>query len=166
VIEPEINKLASMIDLERDHQKSAVLWALTRFLEGNQCGVILADEVGCGKTYEALAVLALLWHHYLNTEKPIRRVLIICKSSLLRKWYEELTVQPNKEKHGIRSYLTDGCWDNFNEMFIKNVHLIENLSRAKGLWSGRVGSLLHGTIEDNKIQVPDGLYFSKSIPTL
>jgi SNF2 family DNA or RNA helicase len=175
MIEPEINKLASLIDLERDHQRSAVLWALTRFLEAKQRGVVLADEVGCGKTYEALAVLALLWHYYgnHNTEQPIRRVLILCKSSLLRKWYEELTAQPKeifdkdsqgarvcsqKNKQGIRAYLTDGCWNDFNEKFIEKMYPIENLNRVNKLWSKKGGRILHGVNEGGKIQVPEGLY--------
>lgn len=171
MIEPEINKLASMIDLERDHQKSAVLWALTRFLEAKQCGVVLADEVGCGKTYEALAVTALLWYHYCShdAEKPIRRVLILCKSSLLRKWYEELTAQPEEtdkesrgcricskeSKQGIRAYLTEKCWNDFNEKFINSMYFIENLNHAKNLWSRKI---LRGTNEGGRRQVPEGLY--------
>ena len=88
--------MASLIDLERDRQQKAVRWALTRLLGAGQCGVVLADEVGCGNTYEALALLALMWQHYQGSATPIRRVLILCKSSLLRKWHEELTANENR----------------------------------------------------------------------
>ncbi len=156
-----ITKLASLIDLERDHQKNAVQWALERLLGAGQCGVVLADEVGCGKTYEALALLALLWHHYRRTKKPIRRVLIVCKSSLLRKWHDELTAnetQPDGTKHGIRPYLTDNRWQLFTKQFIDNLYTIENLRRAERLWQGIDADPLRGVREDRKIQVPNGLY--------
>lgn len=156
----DITKLSLLIDLERKHQQDAVRWALTRLLGAEQCGVVLADEVGCGKTYEALALLALLWHYYIET-KPIRRVLILCKSSLLRKWHDELTAneaQPDGTKHGLRPYLTGNQWQPFIEQFIDNLYMIENLNRAERMWWGKGGELFRGVREDGKIQVPAGLY--------
>lgn len=174
MIVPEINKLASMIDLGRDHQNSAVLWGLKRLLDARQCGIILGDEVGCGKTYEALAIFALLWHHCQKTEKPVRRVLILCKSGLIRKWYEELTTQTklnSKEssesvlisssvssERGIQAHLKDKCFDEFNEKFLRKLNLIENLSRSNKIWNSRNGKGFHGVREGRKIQAPEGLY--------
>lgn len=157
----KITELSSLIDLERDHQKKAVRWALDRLLGGMQCGVVLADEVGCGKTYEALALFALLWHHYRRTKKPLHRVLILCKSSLLRKWHDELTTnetQSDGVKHGLRPYLAGNRWQPFVEQFIDNLFMIENLNRANRLWYGKDGSQLRGVRADSKIQVPHGLY--------
>jgi SNF2 family DNA or RNA helicase len=174
MIVPEINKLASMIDLGRDHQNSAVLWGLKRLLDAKQCGIILGDEVGCGKTYEALAILALLWHHYQKTETPVRRVLILCKSGLIRKWYEELTTQTklnskeNSEsvliassassEHGIQAHLKDKCFDEFNEKFLRKLNLIENLSRSDKIWNSRGVKGFRGVREGDKVQAPEGLY--------
>jgi superfamily II DNA or RNA helicase len=154
----EIASLSSLIDLERDLQQNAVRWALGRLLGAGQCGVVLADEVGCGKTYEALALLALLWHHY-ETTNPIRRVLILCKSSLLRKWHEELTAnETGPAKHGLRPYLKGERWEPFVEQFIHHMVMIENLHRAERMWWGKDGEFFQGVREDHKIQVPDGLY--------
>lgn len=161
VTKESITNLASLIDLERDHQKNAVQWALDRLLGAGQCGVVLADEVGCGKTYEALTLCALLWYRYHQTKTPIRRVLILCKSSLLRKWHDELTAnetQADGTKHGLRPYLEGNQWQLFTEQFIDNLYMIENLHRADRLWRGIDADSLRGVREDRKIQVPNGLY--------
>jgi SNF2 family DNA or RNA helicase len=155
----EIVRLSSLIDLERELQQNAVRWALARLLGAGQCGVVLADEVGCGKTYEALALFALLWHHYRGTANPIRRVLILCKSGLLRKWHEELTAnETGQAKHGLRPYLSGDRWGPFVKQFIERMVMIENLNRAERMWWGKDGEYFKGVREDGKIQVPDGLY--------
>jgi hypothetical protein len=154
----EIASLSSLIDLERDLQQNAVRWALGRLVGAGQCGVVLADEVGCGKTYEALALLALLWHHY-ETTNPIRRVLILCKSSLLRKWHEELTAnETGPAKHGLRPYLIGNRWRDFIELFIDQMVVIDNLNRIRRMWRGEDERHLRGKRTEGKIQVPQGLY--------
>jgi hypothetical protein len=155
----EIANLSSLIDLERDLQQNAVRWALGRLVGAGQCGVVLADEVGCGKTYEALALLALLWHHYQETPHPIRRVLILCKSSLLRKWHEELTANETQPaKHGLRPYLIGNRWQDFIELFIDQMVVIDNLNRVGRMWRGEDERHLRGKRTEGKIQVPQGLY--------
>lgn len=65
----------------KPHQIDAALFALqTPFLRG----VILADEVGLGKTIEAGIVLSQYW-----AERK-RKVLIIAPSSLRQQWQQEL----------------------------------------------------------------------------
>lgn len=65
----------------KPHQIDAALFALqTPFLPG----VILADEVGLGKTIEAGIVISQYW-----AERK-RRVLIIAPSSLRQQWQQEL----------------------------------------------------------------------------
>ena len=45
----------------------------------------LADEVGMGKTYQALALVALLWN-----DKPDARVLFVSpRQNLQQKWYDD-----------------------------------------------------------------------------
>ena len=161
--EKTVANLTSLIDLGRRHQHAAVAWTLTRLLTASQKGVVLADEVGCGKTYEALAVLALLWHHFRTTPRPISRVLILCKSGLLRKWQEELTTPPGKDKHGIRSYLRGKEWRAFNARFIDRLFTIENVHRANKMWWGsRDASPFQGVRTRGRIQVPKGLYLVNS----
>ena len=138
-------------------------WALGRLIGAGQCGVVLADEVGCGKTYEALALLALLWRHYRPTNQPIRRVLVLCKPSLLRKWFEELTTnetRPHGAKHGLRPYLEGADWQPFIEKFVGHGHVqfIDNLNTARRMWNGADGRWLRGKRRGGKLQVPDGLY--------
>ncbi len=69
-------------DVER--QEDTVLRALT--LLDQQPGVVLADEVGMGKTYEALGVVAARLH-----ERPDARALILTPGpDLNTKWYKDL----------------------------------------------------------------------------
>ncbi len=56
----DIDDLVRDIALDREHQMRAVRAALDALLNHGRQGVILADEVGCGKTYEALGTAALL----------------------------------------------------------------------------------------------------------
>lgn len=92
-----VGKLAGLLfDAQvepKPHQIDAALFALqTPFLPG----VILADEVGLGKTIEAGIVISQYW-----AERK-RRILIIAPSSLRQQWKQELY-----EKFLIPSELLD-----------------------------------------------------------
>lgn len=92
-----VGKLAGLLfDAQvepKPHQIDAALFALqTPYLNG----VILADEVGLGKTIEAGIVITQYW-----AERK-RRVLIIAPSSLRQQWQQELI-----EKFLIPSQLLD-----------------------------------------------------------
>ena len=92
-----VGKLAGLLfDAQvepKPHQIDAALFALqTPFLKG----VILADEVGLGKTIEAGIVISQLW-----AERK-RRILVIAPSSLRQQWQQELD-----EKFAIPSILLD-----------------------------------------------------------
>ncbi|KWI60004.1 SNF2-related protein [Burkholderia ubonensis] len=63
------------------HQIEAALFALRNPL---QEGVLLADEVGLGKTIEASLVVCQHW------AERRRRLLVICPASLRKQWAEEL----------------------------------------------------------------------------
>lgn len=63
------------------HQIEAALFALRNPL---QEGVLLADEVGLGKTIEAALVLCQYW------AERRRRLLVICPASLRKQWAQEL----------------------------------------------------------------------------
>ena len=83
----------AQIDLN-PHQVEAALFAFKSPLSS---GVILADEVGLGKTIEAGLVLTQYW-----SERK-RKILIIAPSSLRKQWSMEL-----KEKFFLDSFILDG----------------------------------------------------------
>lgn len=75
------------------HQIEAALFALRNPL---QKGVLLADEVGLGKTIEASLVLCQYW------AERRRRLLVVCPASLRKQWAQELV-----EKFALRSAVLD-----------------------------------------------------------
>jgi len=66
------------------HQIDAALFALRNPI---QQGVLLADEVGLGKTIEAALVLCQYW------AERRRRLLVVCPASLRKQWAQELCVK-------------------------------------------------------------------------
>ena len=86
----------SLFDAQVDvnpHQIEAALFALQNPLNK---GVILADEVGLGKTLEAALVLCQLW------AERRRNLLIICPASLRKQWAQEL-----QDKFNLPSQVLD-----------------------------------------------------------
>ena len=75
------------------HQIEAAMFALSNPLAQ---GVILADEVGLGKTIEAGLVLCQFW-----AERK-RRLLVICPASLRKQWAFELM-----EKFNLNALILD-----------------------------------------------------------
>lgn len=75
------------------HQIEAALFALKSPLEK---GVILADEVGLGKTIEAGIVIAQYWHETKS------KILIISPASLMKQWQNEL-----QDKFMLNSIIVD-----------------------------------------------------------
>jgi superfamily II DNA or RNA helicase len=63
------------------HQESALMDALDRW----PVRVLLADEVGLGKTLEAGAVLAFLLRH-----RAIKRIAILAPKNVVRQWRDEM----------------------------------------------------------------------------
>lgn len=75
------------------HQIDAALFALRNPI---QQGVLLADEVGLGKTIEAALVLCQYW------AERRRRLLVVCPASLRKQWAQELW-----EKFALRATVLD-----------------------------------------------------------
>lgn len=76
------------------HQIQAALYA---FKSPITKGVVLADEVGLGKTIEAGIVLAQLWF------ERKRKILIVTPASLMKQWQNEL-----RDKFALPSMIMDG----------------------------------------------------------
>lgn len=75
------------------HQIDAALFALKNPI---QQGVLLADEVGLGKTIEAGLVLCQMW------AEQKRHLLIVCPAILRKQWANELS-----EKFGLPTLIVD-----------------------------------------------------------
>jgi len=75
------------------HQIDAALFALKSPLSK---GVILADEVGLGKTIEAALILCQLW------AERRRRLLVVCPASIRKQWSLEL-----EEKFNLPTTILD-----------------------------------------------------------
>ena len=84
--------LDAQVDLN-PHQVDAALFACKKPLER---GVILADEVGLGKTIEAGLVILQHW-----AERK-RRILIIIPANLRKQWHQEI-----QEKFGLDSTILE-----------------------------------------------------------
>lgn len=144
----DLDHLVSQISLDREHQMRAVRASLEAFLVRGQGGMVLADEVGCGKTYEALATAALLWWHHRDTATPVSRILIVAEPALMPKWFDEIEAPPTKERgmsRGFQQYVAGPGWEPFQEM-------LRNVMQIGSRWDGE-GS---GTREAGKNQVPRG----------
>jgi superfamily II DNA/RNA helicase len=89
------------------HQINAALFALHNPLNK---GVILADEVGLGKTIEAGLVLCQYW-----AERK-RKLLIICPASLRKQWAQELL-----DKFNLPSQILDAnIWKQLKAQGVNN----------------------------------------------
>lgn len=85
----------------------------------NLRGVLLADEVGSGKTFEALAILTKTFFKYLNQNKRNFRVLIIANPAIRSKWewngdgcdiakfYKPVKVSNRLRKEKLKKLLSD-----------------------------------------------------------
>src|SRR5690554_1970179 len=111
----DVDRLStSLFDASVDlnpHQIEAALFALRSPLSK---GVVLADEVGLGKTIEAGLVLCQYW-----AERK-RKLLIICPASLRRQWAAELTEKFNLptvilDASSLRKQRREGLYNPFEQ---------------------------------------------------
>ncbi|TXF99575.1 DEAD/DEAH box helicase [Massilia arenae] len=105
-----------------DRQRTTARAISTRFGKGYDA-VLLADEVGMGKTYVALAVMA---DYLMQSERNDRRVLLITPPShvLKHKWVEEIDSFNGKyvnhvgdaERKGMRPLNINSYWELFRSL--------------------------------------------------
>lgn len=152
ITEHDIEGLVSSLPLGPGHedQERVVAAALRRFLVHGQRGVVLADEVGFGKTYEALAVVSHLCAHARRRRKPFERVLVLCKPALVRKWEEETS--STRAGRGFPRYVP--AKHPAHVLFGNAVRCIDNRATARELRHAGV----RGQRVDGRHQVPPGLY--------
>lgn len=81
-------------DILYDFQKDGVKGAINKILKHNGC--IIADSVGLGKTYEALAVIK--YFELLN-----QRVLVVCPKKLSGNW----TIYQANQNHALNPFKKD-----------------------------------------------------------
>jgi len=81
-------------DILYDFQKDGVKGAINKILKHNGC--IIADSVGLGKTYEALAVIK--YFELLNN-----RVLVVCPKKLTGNW----TIYQASQNHALNPFKKD-----------------------------------------------------------
>jgi SNF2-related domain len=130
----------------------AVAAALNALLVRGQRGVVLADEVGFGKTYEALAILTLL--PSTPSEAGIRStVLVLCKPSLVKKWSEEISTARAYEEAGFPQRLRAPAWSDvcsfFDEARVIDRRYVADDLRRRGM---------RGTVVDGTVQARADLY--------
>lgn len=150
--ENDIKTLVVQFGLGPGHedQERVVAAALRRLLVHGQRGVVLADEVGFGKTYEALALVSHLCAHARHRRRDSFRALVLCKPALVRKWEEEASAI--RADRGFPRYLPEK--HPARELFANEVSCIDNRAKARRLRSEGV----RGQRVAGRHQVPPGLY--------
>lgn len=110
-----------------DRQRRTALHFAERFEAGYRTQ-LLADEVGMGKTYVALSVMA---HHVFQNDRNDRKVLLITPPSrvLQAKWEQDIRsfddnyiIRKSEKTKRLRPILLENYWD-----LIENLHDYENI---------------------------------------
>jgi SNF2 family DNA or RNA helicase len=136
------------------HQERAVVDALSRW----PVRVLLSDEVGLGKTFEAAATMA-----YLNKYCNVKRIVILTPKSVLKQWQDELKnhfnldvwmfdsnkkeyISPNNETISIgnRNPLGEGSPD----IILMSAQYARGNKNSKGLLSDNQTILPHLLVVD------------------
>ena len=153
------------------HQREVAIWARRRLADArggwfdtgrnrvDQFGVVLADGVGLGKTWEALAASALMLverskersggGRRQNIRKQAARVLVLCPPGLVSKWSREV-----RDPEGFSAHLRRWAGSRARRAFIVDT-LTEpyEIRRRSDL-----DDLPSGTIRRDRVEVPAGTY--------
>ena len=147
-----------------DFQKDGVRGAINKILKHNGC--IIADSVGLGKTFEALAVIK-----YFEL-KNLRSILVLCPKKLRENWTiytrnDELNPFANERfRYDVLSHtdlsrqkgksgdidLATNNWDNYDLIVIDESHNFRNSSHGRvsedgAITQSRYARLLEGIIK-------------------
>lgn len=96
---------------------------LLKFLNSPNRRLLVADEVGLGKTIEAGHIMLEL-----KARRELKNVLIVCPKSLQQKWEDELL-----EKFGLQFQVYDNSKDLIRDLEVQrgNVHAIVNYEKIR-----------------------------------
>lgn len=133
------------INLGRRHQEKAYRYA-RRILSSRRGGIVLADGVGLGKTYEALATVATVLSQRQHTKvhkKQQYQILVLVPPNLVTKWADE-TDKFCDYLRGWTSPATDPVAQAFRDVVV--------LRRQADL-EAKPGKLRYG-----KVVLPKGFY--------
>ena len=119
---------------------------LLKFLNSPNRRLLIADEVGLGKTIEAGHIMLEL-----KARKELRNILIVCPKSLQPKWKEELF-----NKFGFKFKIYDRAKDLFDDMqdsrtpvhAIVNYEKMRQKSSKKNTYSGSNNSIVEHIIDN------------------
>ena len=85
----------------KSHQEKSFDWMVECYLNGFP-GVLNADDQGLGKTLQSISFMAWLQEHQkVTADQPLRPILVVAPTSLLRNWQDEVDLHMDGKKLGI-----------------------------------------------------------------
>ncbi len=153
------------------HQEEVAIWVRRRLADARgrrfdtgrtwveQYGAVLADGVGLGKTWEALAASALILverskersegGRRQNIRKQAARVLVLCPPGLVSKWSREV-----RDPEGFSAHLQRWAARRARRAFVADTLTEPYEIRRRG----DLDDLPSGTIRRARVEVPAGTY--------
>ena len=159
------------ISTGKRHQAEVATWVRRRLVDSragqfntgrsmiDQCGVVLADGVGLGKTWEALAASALILVESgkkrrdgslrQNLRKQPARVLVLCPPGLVSKWTREI-----RDPEGFRAHL-----ERWAKASPRRAFVLETLTEPYEIRRrSDLAFLDAGRIRRSQVELPVGTY--------
>jgi superfamily II DNA or RNA helicase len=87
-LENPLTDLLYAYEASRTQAEAYQFKPVLKFLDSPTSGILIADEVGLGKTIEAAII-----HQELSARETVRRVLVVCPAGLREKWKSELATR-------------------------------------------------------------------------
>ena len=87
-LESKLTDLLYAYEASRTQTEAYQFKPVLKFLDSPSSGILIADEVGLGKTIEAAII-----HQELSAREEMRRVLVVCPAGLREKWQTELSTR-------------------------------------------------------------------------
>ena len=119
-----LEALDDLLPILRSYQKEGIAWLVRRMKSAAHAG-LLADEMGLGKTLQSLASLELL----LQNEEG--QVLIVCPTSLIANWQQEIRRFLPERKvqilHGAKRWNAEAAIDQADFLVTSYALLVRDL---------------------------------------
>ena len=117
---------------------------IIKLLNSPNNGILIADEVGLGKTIEA----ALIWTE-LKSRYDLRKLCVLCPAVLREKWQEEL-----KRRFGINAHILDGRQLTSRLKSIRNTDPLDSYALITSMQGSRISKELKNFLEENENEIP------------